>query len=231
MPQFDPHDFQTLYPGVFSEREKSLAEKYLADNRAIAESGEIDVKALVDGTLASDTPGLGPSFFVEEDMVRYNNSKYDPENPVLHDAGYARQLGYEDILAMPCFGAHDDTFMVPYPGEARDTLLVSQLNHSVTTYKPIYPGDTLYMVSNARTVTDLTPVGGSIYRSLVLRSEGSVYNQRGEKVNDTIWRVMENIKVFKKMVAGLRRWTSWTCGRLPTGPSGRPTTTPTQTGS
>jgi hypothetical protein len=151
----------------------------------------------VSGTLPAETPGLFPAVPVAEDMVRYNNQKYDPENPILNDAEYARRRGYKDILAMPCFGAHDDSFMVPCPFDMRDTLLVSQLNHSVTNYRPVYPDDTLYMVADSRTVTDLTPPGGSIYRSLVLRTEGSVYNQRGEKVNHSIWRVMESMRTFK----------------------------------
>jgi len=197
MTTFAPEDFEILYPGVLSNREKEPVEKYLAHNRALEERGPIDPQALAAGIVPADTPGLGPTVFVSEDMVRYNNSKYDPENPLLHDREYARRLGYQDILAMPCFGAHDDTFMAPYPPEARDTLLVSQLNHSVTTYRPIYPGDTLYLVANRRTVTDLTPPQGSIYRHVAIRSEGSVYNQRGEKVNDTVWRVMESIKVLK----------------------------------
>ena len=85
-------------------------------------------------------PAFGPSFRSTEAMVRYNNAKYEPDNRLLNDADYARSLGYKDIPAMPCYGAHDDTFMVPYPPEARDTLLVSQLNHSVTNYLPVYPG-------------------------------------------------------------------------------------------
>ena len=148
MSSFEPADFEVLYPGVYVEQEKALLEDYLADNRALEERGAIDVQALVAGALPADTPGLLPVVPVAEDMVRYNNSKYDPENPLLHDAEHARALGYDDILAMPCFGAHDDSFMVPCPPDMRDTLLVSQLNHSVTTYRPIYPGDTLFMVAN-----------------------------------------------------------------------------------
>jgi hypothetical protein len=197
MSEFDPSDFEILYPGVFSEREKALAEKYIAHNQAIALRGPIDLRALVDGALPPDTPGLLAVVPVAENMVRYNNTKYDPDNRVLSDSDYARTLGYKDILAMPCFGAHDDSFMVPYPSEARDTLCVSQLNHSVTNYRPVHPGDTLFMVADARTVTDLTPTEGSIYRSLVLRTAGSVYNQRGEKINDCVWRVMESMRVFK----------------------------------
>jgi|WetSurMetagenome_2_1015567.scaffolds.fasta_scaffold05367_5 hypothetical protein len=197
MSSFEPADFEVLYPGVYVEQEKALLANYLADNRALEERGAVDVRALVAGTLPAGTPGLLPVVPVAEDMVRYNNSKYDPENPLVHNAEHARSLGYDDILAMPCFGAHDDSFMVPCPPDMRDTLLVSQLNHSVTTYRPIYPGDTLFMVANRRTVTDLTPPEGSLHRSLALRTEGSVYNQRGEKVNDCLFRVTESMRIFK----------------------------------
>jgi hypothetical protein len=197
MPSFGEGDFEVLYPGVFTDRERPLMEKYIATNKAIAARGPVDVQALVTGSLPADTPGLLPVVPVAEDMVRYNNQKYDPENPVLNDADYARSLGYKDILAMPCFGAHDDSFMSPVPADARDMLCVSQLNHTVTNHLPVYPGDTLYMVADSRTVTDLTPPEGSVYRSLAIRTEGSVYNQRGEKVNDTVFRVMESIRSFK----------------------------------
>jgi len=198
MSAFDPADFEVLYPGVLTEREKEPVAKFLAANRALRERGPVDVEALVSGALPSDTPGIGPVLPVTEAMVRYNNQKYDPDNPLLNDAAYARSLGYQDILAMPCFGAHDDTFMAPYPPEARDTLLVSQLNHSVTNYRPVYPGDTLYLVIDGREVIDRTPTEGSAYRHLAIHSTGSVYNQRGEKVNDTVWRVMESVKIYRE---------------------------------
>lgn len=188
--------FQTLYPGVYSEHEAERAQKYIAANRALQARGPIDVQKLINGTLPADTPGLGPVIKVTEEWVRYNNAKYDPENPLRTDRDYARKAGWQDILAFPTFGAHDDTFMVPYPPAARDRLLVSELNHSVTTYKPIYPGDTLYLVSNEREVIDLTPASGATYRSLAIQTKGSVYNQRGEKVNDVIFRVTENIRVY-----------------------------------
>jgi hypothetical protein len=113
MSSFDPDDFVVLYPGVYTEKEKALVEKYLADNEALEERGDIDVQALVKGMLPKDTPGLGPSYVASEAMIRYNNEKYDPENPVLNDAEVAKKLGYKDVIAMPCFGANDDIFMVP----------------------------------------------------------------------------------------------------------------------
>jgi len=136
-------DFMKLYPGVYTEREKSLVEEYIFDNKTLEERGEIDTEALIKGTLPEDTPGIGPVIEVTEEMVRYNNEKYDPENLVLNDAEYAKKLGYRDILAYPTFGGHDDTFMKPYPPPARDKLLVSDLNHNFTNHRPVYPGDTL----------------------------------------------------------------------------------------
>lgn len=198
MGPFDPADFEIVYPGVYGAGDSDVVGRYLAGNKALEDRADIDTKALAAGALPPDTPGLGPTLPVAEDMVRYNNTKYDPDNGLLNDADYARSRGYKDIIAMPCYGAHDDTFMVPYPPEARDTLLVSQLNHSVTNYAPVYPGDTLYLVANKRSMVDRTPVEGSIYRHVTLVSQGSVYNQRGEKINDTTWRVTESLKTYRE---------------------------------
>jgi len=198
MPDYDPTDFETLYPGVYLAREEELVEKRLAENRAIEERGTIDAVALAQGKLPKDTPGLGPTLEVTEAMVRYNSQKYDPDNRLLNDREYARSLGHPDIPAMPCYGAHDDTFIVPYPPEARDTLLVSQLHHSVTSYRPVYPGDKLSMVADRRHMTDRTPTEGSIYRHMSLQAYGSIYNQRGEKVNDVGFHVCESLKIFKE---------------------------------
>jgi hypothetical protein len=189
--------FQRLYPGIYTAREAELVARYMAANAALKARGPIDVAKLIRGQLPKDTPGLGPVIKVTEDWVRYYNAKIDPENPLRNDAAYARKAGYADILAFPTFGAHDDTFMVPYPPAARDTLLVSDLNHSISSYRPIHPGDTLYLVANERELIDLTPVTGSIYRSVAINTKGSLYNQRGELVNDVTFRVTESIKIYK----------------------------------
>lgn len=191
-------DFVTLFPGVYTEREKEAVSRYLIDNMALAQRGPIDGTALASGALTEDTPGLGPTLPVTDAMVRYNNTKFDPDNPLLTDADYAKKAGYREIAAFPTFAAHDDTFMVPYPVDARDTLLVSQLNHSVTSYEPIYPGDTLRLVANRRVTTDRTPTEGSTYRSVHIATEGSIYNQEGRKVNDVTFSVMESVKLYRE---------------------------------
>jgi hypothetical protein len=129
-------------------------------------------------------------------MVRYQNNKYDPENPIRFDSAYAQSVGYDDILAYLSFGANDDFAMVPLPRAMRDKMLVSDLNHSITNYAPIYPGDTLFQVNNERTILDITPNEGATYRSIVIQSKGSVYNQRYEKVSDYVFRVTEGNRIY-----------------------------------
>jgi hypothetical protein len=194
-------NFITVYPGVYTEREKPLVAKYLAENKAIADRGPIDVQALIHGTLPKDTPGLGLVLPVTEAMVRYDNQKYDPDNRVLNDAAYAKALGYENIPAYPTFAPNDDGILKPFPAAARDTLLVSQLNHDIKIYKPIYPGDTIYTVLTERSIRDITPPEGSIYRSLAIECKASLYNQKGEKVNDATFRVVESVKQYKEGLA------------------------------
>ena len=192
-------DFITLYPGQYTEKEKALVEQWIADNKAIEDRGPIDVQALVNGTLPKDTPGVvSQTLTATKEMMLYNANKYDPENPVFNDAEYAKRLGYDDIIAFPTFAANDDAVMKAWPGQARDKLLVADLNHNITCYKPIYPGDTLYTVINKRTFKDITPEEGSTYRSIVIQSEASIYNQKGEKVNDVIFRVTENVRILKE---------------------------------
>ncbi len=199
--QDDSGDYLTVYPNSLTDRERPFVERYLAENRAIAERGPIDVQALIDGSLPEDTPGVGPVIEATPEMVAYQNGKYDPDNRLYTDADYARDLGYEDLLAYPTFGAHDDSFMVPFPGPARDKLLVSQLNHSVTMHRPIYPGDRLFLVADERTVTDLTPAEGDTYRRIAISTKGGVYNQRGEKVNDVVFQVLESVRQYREGMA------------------------------
>ncbi len=197
MADYNNDDFITLFPGVYTEREKPYVEKYFEECAAINRRGTIDAGRLIQGTLPEDTPGIGPVVHVTEEMVRYNNGKYDPENPLYNDKAYAQKMGHPDILAFFTYGAHDDTYTSPYPPEARDTLLVSQLSHSVSSLCPIYPGDTLYLVHDKRTITDLTPAQGDKHRTLALHSEGSIYNQHGEKVNAVEFNVTESVRIFK----------------------------------
>lgn len=198
MADYNSEDFIVLYPGKYTEKELPAVKKYWEECEKINNRGAIDVQALIAGTLPKDTPGLGPVVPVTEEMVRYNHAKYEQENPLFNDKEYAKKAGFSDIPAYFTFGTHDDTFTCPYPPEVRDTLLVSQLSHSVDHLADVYPGDTLYLVHDYRTITDLTPEEGDIHRTLALYEEGSVYNQRGEKVNKVTFSTVESVRIFKE---------------------------------
>lgn len=195
--EYDKEDFIVVYPGQYLEKEKEALGKYLEECERINSRGTLDVKALVNGKLPEGTPGIGPVVSVTEDMVRYNHAKYEQENPLYNDAEYARSKGFEDIPAYFTFGAHDDTFTSPYIPEVRDTLLVSQISHRVDQLSPIYPGDTLYLVFDERTIIDITPPEGSIHRTMALHQLGSIYNQNGKKVNEVEFNVTESVRFFK----------------------------------
>jgi hypothetical protein len=171
--------------------------KFWAEANAINDRGAIDVDALVHGTLPEGTPGVGPVIRVTEAMVKYNHSKYEQENPLFHDSEYAKKAGYEGIPAYFVFGAHDDSYTSPFPEESRDTVLVSQASHHVERFADIYPGDVLYLVFDERTMLDLTPPEGSVYRHVSLYNAGTIYNQKGELVNKVSFHYMESLKTYK----------------------------------
>ncbi|MCA8887965.1 MAG: hypothetical protein KDA46_03980 [Parvularculaceae bacterium] len=190
-----PSEFLTLYPGVWVDRERANALPGMAKEKAICDRGPIDIDALVSGTLPKDTPGVGTVIHATEEWVRYNNSKYDPDNRVYNDSDYAKSLGYDDIVAFPMMVAHDDTVMGEVPN-IRDRHLTVDLNHNITNYKPVYPGDKLYIVIDCRDIFDVTPTEGSTYRWMGVDAKGSVYNQKGELVQKDIFRTTRGLRVY-----------------------------------
>ena len=189
--------FITVYPGVWTPREAPYAEEYMAKIKELEDRGSIDVEALVSGKIEKGTQGFMNVLEVKEDMMDYNAQKFDPDFLLYKDTEYAKSLGYQGKLAMPAFGAHDDSFLTAFNGKARDFLAVTGLHHYVTQLLPVYAGDTLYMVKDKLELHDLTPAEGSIYRNLYLRCYGSVYNQKGEKVLEVMFSARENLKSYE----------------------------------
>ncbi len=197
MAVYDDNIFITVYPGVFTAGEKPFMDAYIAECKAIEARGTIDVQAMINGTLPADTPGYNGSYPVPEVLVRYQNKRIDPENTLINCDEVAKANGYKGIFALPTFTQHSNVDKA-FPPMARDTIMASQLNGNITSYLPIYPGDTLHLVVNKRTIRDITPVTGDIHRFLAISGEASMYNQNGEKVNDMVWNICEAIRIFKE---------------------------------
>ena len=208
--------FLTVYPGQWTEREKPYAEEYMAKIKELEDRGPIDVQALISGKIEKGTQGFSNVLEVKEDMMVYNAKKYDPDNKLYTDDAFAQAHGYKAKIAMPAFAAHDDSFLTAFNGKARDFLAVTGLHHEIEQIAPVYAGDTLYLVKDKMEMVDLTPAEGSIYRNLVLKTYGSVYNQNGEKVIEVLFSARENLKSYEDpadMAPGTRAWESpdwWT---------------------
>lgn len=185
--------FVTFYPGVYNEREKPYLKAFLETCRKIAERGPVSPAEIRAGKVTEALPGVYTQLLTEEE-IRYNAGKYAPDEPLYNDEAYAVKRGYKALPALQTIAAHDDSFMAPYPREARDYMLVSGLNHEVSFYNPVYPGDTMYLIVDERHLIDLTPAEGSEFRSVAIETAGSIYNQRGELVNKVVFRVVENLK-------------------------------------
>ena len=197
MGRFNDEDFIVRYPGVYDEKEKECLKAFWAEADAINHRGDLDIQALINGTLPEDTPGVGPVIEVTEAMIKYNHAKYEQENPVFNCKECAKKAGYLDIPAYRVFGCHDDSYTTAFPPEARDTLLVSQASHHIENFADVYAGDKLYLTFDKRIMLDMTPPEGSIHRSVALLNEGSIYNQRGELVNKVSFHYMESLRTFK----------------------------------
>lgn len=187
--------FITFYPGIYTEREKPALRAFLDVCDAIAKRGPVSPADIAAGKVTEDMPGVYTQVMTEE-IIRYNNKKYDPDNPIYNDEEYAKKLGYAALPGLQMMAGHDDSFMAPFPRDARDYMLVSGLNHEVSCFAPVYPGDTMYFIVDERHILDLTPLEGSEFRSFAIETSGSIYNQRGELVNKVTFRAMENLKAL-----------------------------------
>lgn len=191
---YNPDDFVIQYPGVYHGAAKEAMDKYFAMIHEI-NSTEVTGADVAAGNIPAVK--LGATLPLSGNFIRYCTEKYAPEYALMLDSEVAKAHGYEDIFAMIGLSSCDDVFTLPTPPEARDTLLVSQINHRVESIRPVYPGDTLYMIRDKSIITDLTPTGGSIYRHLHQQDFGTVYNQKGEVVNKVCYTTMESLKVYK----------------------------------
>jgi hypothetical protein len=190
-------DFLVLQAGDYSDRAGPYIHEYFDLAETYDSQVPFDVKALVAGELTKeDVVGFVSTIEVDEDMVRYVNGKYDPDNKVLNDSDYARSLGYDDIYAYISMFGNDDTILLRQPAKSRDRHLTTDLNHNFTYHKPIYPGDTLYVVIDDAGVFDLTPPGGSTRRWMAVESHASIYNQDAEKVQEVIFRTTRGLRLW-----------------------------------
>jgi len=190
-------EYEIFYPGQYSEEDKKTVEEYKQRLDAVNNRGEIDLQALISGTIDPKTPGLGRrpfgAFECKDYLCQFDADNYEPDNPLYHDDDYARAAGFEKRLCIP-LTADKGMFWAPMPAPLRDNLVVSNLNHVRYFHKPVYPGDTLYTITDRQDFVELTPEKGSDYRTFGISGSGRTFNQKGELVCSGSARTIESLR-------------------------------------
>ena len=190
-------EYEIFYPGQYSEEDQKVIEAHQKKLDAVNNRGEIDVQALVNGTIDPETPGLGHGpfgvFKCEEYMCQFDADNYAPDNPLYHDDAYAQAAGFDKRICIPMSGDRG-MFWAEMPAELRDNLVVSGLNHVRYFHKPVYPGDTLYSVTDHQEFVELTPEKGSEYRTFGISGSGRIFNQKGELIISGYSRTKESLR-------------------------------------
>lgn len=179
--------YETFYPRAFNQDDQKIIDEYMARLYAIRSGGPVDVQGMIDGRVNADNDPrirgdfLGDVTTIEHHQAENERLNYDPHNPLYSDDEYARKMGYAGKIYIP--PTYDlSVNWREMPPALRDNLVISGLNHHIEFYAPIYPGDTLYPITEYADARELTPEGGSEYRTFAISGGGSVYNQRGELV-------------------------------------------------
>lgn len=198
-------EFVKWIPGEFDPREQKLLQEKDAEVRVFEERGEIDIQSLIDGTLSPDIPVYGAGcpkeisdagrngrLITEKDCLELAG-RYDPQNPLFNDAKYAKETKWGGLCAMPSVEVAG--FMPKMPNGMGDNMVVSGLNHTLTYYQPIRPGDRLYRVYDSQGYREIT-IPGSTYRTFQVFGTGRTFNQRGELVSEGASIVKESFNRY-----------------------------------
>lgn len=191
--------YEVFYPGAYSLEDQRVIDGYMAGLRAISSGGPVDVEALVSGRInARNDPRIRGDFLgdvktIEPYAAEIERLNYDPENPLYSDDEYARRMGYKGKIYIP--PVYDlSVNWREMPSQLRDNLVVSGLNHRIEFFEPIYPGDTLYVITEEAGAKELTPEDGSEYRTFAISGSGSIYNRHGGLVQRRYSVVKESLR-------------------------------------
>ncbi len=202
-------EFKTVYPGIYDADEQELlntTRSYLSgDSKVLMEKLAIQLaggsKQIGDMKLNHALQPL-KDYTPDAGTLAVSARRLYPLNPLYTNPEYAKKTRYKGLIAasitvQPGFGfayipkgtdiwvSSDD----PAPGRG--------LDHELTFYRPIYPGDTLNGVVTEQSITDITDPQGSKVRSFRCIGKGEVYNQKGELVVGAFYSGIETFKIFR----------------------------------
>lgn len=184
-------EWEFYYPGKYDARDAKVLKKFQVELDRINNRGEVNIKDLVKGKLEG-TPGVGmpgmgghtrPSWkkITSDHMATYAR-RYGADNPQFTDSSYAKKTKWK-AMALP-FAVAEPGFMpaMPKAEKVADYMVVSAHNDTMSYYRPVYEGDTVYTIIDEQHCTDITPAAGSYYRTFAMSGRARVFNQKGELV-------------------------------------------------
>lgn len=192
---YDDALFETLYPGIYSHEAEAAVRARIGEDEALIARGAVDPAIIRENRIPEDYPGYYGKAEVTPAFARYAMERYDPDNRLYSDEGYAKELGYDGL---PIYFTYAMFYLVQTPPrEIKDIFTPCNISHSIRCFRPIYVGDTIYGFRDRQYTQDLTPEEGSTVRTLAVTTEASSYNQRGELVATYTYNILEHIRIFK----------------------------------
>lgn len=162
--------FQTFYPNVYSEAERSAVDKL---RREVAESGGIG--PMVDRTETAS----------QEKMLDYARL-WNPYDPLYNDPDYAAKTKRGKLPALPCYIFEENISGFPMMDDIGDDLgnvfYYANDGGDIELYRPVYDGDVITFRSRKQEFSDNTPAGGSTLRQFSLFGEAEMRDKNGELV-------------------------------------------------
>jgi acyl dehydratase len=180
----DWSDWEFYYPGKYNTQDTKVLKEFQAQLALINNKGNINISDLISGKLEGK-PGIGRATKITSETMTTAANTYGAENPMWCDPNYAKNTK-RGAMAMP-FGSGPGPTGLPAMPKSEgigDYMVVSAHNDTVTYYKPIYQGDTIYSVIEEEHCIDITPLQGSHYRTFTMGGWGRFYNQKGELVGE-----------------------------------------------
>lgn len=177
--------YEFYYPGKYDTKDAKVLKKFQAEIDQINNRGTLNIKDLISGKLEGK-PGIGmhgqPAKKITLDYLTTYAKRYGADNPLFTNPKYAKKTQW-GAMALP-FAAAEPGFMPAMPKKEGigDYMVVSAHNDTMSYFKPVYEGDTVYTVIDEQHCTDITPAAGSYYRTFAMSGKARVFNQKGELV-------------------------------------------------
>ena len=157
-------EWKFYYPGKYDAADTKMLSDFKAELDKINNRGEINISDLISGKL-KNTPGVGgggpgAGKVTYDSMVKMARQCCLGDDPFFTDKEYAKKGPFGALTAVPLWCSFEIMPAMPKSKGLGDYLVVNDLCHTMTYYKPFYEGDTLTVVTDGQYFEDTTPATG-----------------------------------------------------------------------